>query len=151
MPHASCLAAGTADASLFPLKIGGLFLILFASLLGALLPLYSRNNRLPTLYLLAQAFAGTYWSFPSTLSPGFFLISSFGFEQCRTPMTCIGTISEEAELLTCFFAAGIVLATGIIHVLPDAQTALSNPCLNLNTEFPWAYTLAGEPSLARYS
>ena len=44
-------------------------------------------------------------------------------------------------------AAGIVLATGIIHVLPDAQTALSNPCLNFNSEYPWAFTLAGEPLL----
>ena len=58
VPDTSCLASGEADASLFPLKIGGLFLILVASLLGALLPLFSRNNRLPTLYLLARAFAG---------------------------------------------------------------------------------------------
>ena len=43
-------------------------------------------------------------------------------------------------------AAGIVLATGIIHVLPDAQTALSNPCLNFNSDYPWAFTLAGTPS-----
>ena len=66
VPDASCLASGTADTSLFPLKIGGLFLILVASLLGALLPLFSRNNRLPTLYLLARAFAGSHPpSFPT--------------------------------------------------------------------------------------
>lgn len=58
VPEASCLASAASDASLFPLKIGGLFLILVASLIGALLPLFSRNNGLPTLYLLARAFAG---------------------------------------------------------------------------------------------
>lgn len=56
---AACLATTAADASRFPLKIGGLFLILVASLVGALLPLFSRSNKLPTLYLLARAFAGT--------------------------------------------------------------------------------------------
>lgn len=33
-------------------------------------------------------------------------------------------------------------------MLPDAQTALSNPCLEFNTEYPWAFTLAGKPSPA---
>lgn len=56
---AACLATTAADASTFPLKIGGLFLILVASVVGALLPLFSRSNKLPTLYLLARAFAGT--------------------------------------------------------------------------------------------
>ena len=32
------------------------------------------------------------------------------------------------------FAAGVILATGFIHVLPDAFEALTNPCLNDN---PW--------------
>ena len=55
---AACLATNAADASTSPLKIGGLFLIIVASLVGALLPLFSRSNKLPTLYLLARAFAG---------------------------------------------------------------------------------------------
>ena len=54
----SCSAAVSADSATFPLKIGGLFLILVTSLLGALLPLFSRSNKMPTLYLLARAFAG---------------------------------------------------------------------------------------------
>ena len=54
----SCLGASSMDSATFPLKIGGLFLILVTSLIGALLPLFSRSNRMPTLYLLARAFAG---------------------------------------------------------------------------------------------
>ena len=54
----SCLGASSVDSATFPLKIGGLFLILVTSLIGALLPLFSRSNRMPTLYLLARAFAG---------------------------------------------------------------------------------------------
>ncbi len=41
-------------------------------------------------------------------------------------------------------AAGIVLATGIVHVLPDSQTALANPCLDFYSDYPWSFTLAGE-------
>ncbi|KAF3779083.1 Zinc transporter 5 [Nymphaea thermarum] len=33
------------------------------------------------------------------------------------------------------FAAGVILATGFIHVLPDAFDSLGSPCLNKN---PWA-------------
>ncbi|KAF8035226.1 hypothetical protein BT93_C1292 [Corymbia citriodora subsp. variegata] len=33
------------------------------------------------------------------------------------------------------FAAGVILATGLIHVLPDAFNSLTSPCLNPN---PWA-------------
>ena len=32
------------------------------------------------------------------------------------------------------FAAGVILATGFIHVLPDAFADLTSPCLNQN---PW--------------
>lgn len=31
------------------------------------------------------------------------------------------------------FAAGVILATGFVHILPDATSALTDPCLN----FPW--------------
>nr|XP_043607429.1 zinc transporter 4, chloroplastic [Erigeron canadensis]XP_043607430.1 zinc transporter 4, chloroplastic [Erigeron canadensis] len=33
------------------------------------------------------------------------------------------------------FAAGVILATGFVHMLPDATSALSNPCL---PEVPWS-------------
>ncbi|KAL7608241.1 zinc transporter 4, chloroplastic [Lactuca sativa] len=33
------------------------------------------------------------------------------------------------------FAAGVILATGFVHMLPDAMSALSNPCL---PEIPWS-------------
>lgn len=36
----------------------------------------------------------------------------------------------------------MVLATGFVHVLPDAHAALSNPCLEFSTDYPWAFTLA---------
>lgn len=37
-------------------------------------------------------------------------------------------------LLAKAFAAGVILATGFVHMLHDAQTALTDPCL---PEFPW--------------
>lgn len=36
----------------------------------------------------------------------------------------------------------MVLATGFVHVLPDANSALSNPCLGLTIDYPVAFTLA---------
>lgn len=38
------------------------------------------------------------------------------------------------------FAAGVILATGFVHMLPDATSALSNPCLpkTLWSSFPFA-------------
>ncbi|KAJ9537507.1 hypothetical protein OSB04_030240, partial [Centaurea solstitialis] len=33
------------------------------------------------------------------------------------------------------FAAGVILATGFVHMLPDATEALTNPCL---PKFPWS-------------
>ncbi|GFP90115.1 zinc transporter 4 chloroplastic [Phtheirospermum japonicum] len=33
------------------------------------------------------------------------------------------------------FAAGVILATGFVHILPDATSALTDPCL---PEFPWS-------------
>lgn len=33
------------------------------------------------------------------------------------------------------FAAGVILATGFVHILPDATSALSDPCL---PKFPWS-------------
>ncbi|KAL3689920.1 hypothetical protein R1sor_016229 [Riccia sorocarpa] len=34
------------------------------------------------------------------------------------------------------FAAGVILSTGFVHILPDAQKALSNPCL---PNWPWSH------------
>ncbi|CAL8469946.1 g9488 [Coccomyxa elongata] len=95
----NCFAANgftvSSDAFVTQLRIGGLFIILVASAVGAFLPLLSGDNRLPKVYVLGQA-----------------------------------------------FAAGVVLATGFVHVLPDANTALSNPCLGFTTDYPVAFTLA---------
>lgn len=48
----------------------------------------------------------------------------------------IPALSPEKNLffLVKAFAAGVILATGFIHVLPDAFENLTNPCLNDN---PW--------------
>ncbi|CAM6086797.1 unnamed protein product [Calypogeia fissa] len=37
------------------------------------------------------------------------------------------------------FAAGVILATGFCHMMPDAESALTNPCLPANpwSKFPW--------------
>ena len=36
---------------------------------------------------------------------------------------------------------------GFVHILPDAAGDLSNPCLGLSTEFPWAFVFAGSSLL----
>ena len=64
------------------------------------------------------------------------------------------------------FAAGIILATAFVHILPDAggfmqstetvcqqvhsmsiyiraDAAMANPCLGFSTNYPWAHALAG--------
>ncbi|XP_027184563.1 zinc transporter 1-like [Coffea eugenioides] len=38
------------------------------------------------------------------------------------------------------FAAGVILATGMVHVLPDAFESLTSPCLNEN---PWGFPFSG--------
>ncbi|KAK1376159.1 Zinc transporter 1 [Heracleum sosnowskyi] len=42
------------------------------------------------------------------------------------------------------FAAGVILATGFVHVLPDASQTLTSPCLNQNPwgKFPFAGFIA---------
>ena len=42
------------------------------------------------------------------------------------------------------------MATGFIHVLPDAADDMSNPCLHLSTTYPWAYTIAGTAALITF-
>ena len=49
------------------------------------------------------------------------------------------------------FAAGVVTATGFVHILPDAVDALSNPCLGFSTTYPWAYTFAGGSALFTFA
>lgn len=49
------------------------------------------------------------------------------------------------------FAAGVVTATGFVHILPDAVDALSNPCLGFSSSYPWAYTFAGGCALITFT
>lgn len=48
------------------------------------------------------------------------------------------------------FAAGVILATGFVHMLPDATTALSDPCLPTSpwSKFPFSGFIAMMASLA---
>lgn len=43
------------------------------------------------------------------------------------------------------------MATGFVHILPDAADAMSNPCLHFSTEYPWAYVFAGAAALATFT
>ena len=38
--------------------------------------------------------------------------------------------------------AGVVITTGYVHVLGDAASILTDPCLGLSTDFPWAFVFA---------
>ncbi|XVE78479.1 hypothetical protein DITRI_Ditri13aG0148700 [Diplodiscus trichospermus] len=48
------------------------------------------------------------------------------------------------------FAAGVILSTGFIHVLPDATESLTSPCLNENPwgKFPFAGLMAMASAIA---
>lgn len=48
------------------------------------------------------------------------------------------------------FAGGVVMATGFVHILPDAADDMSNPCLGLSATYPWAYVIAGAASLLTF-
>lgn len=39
------------------------------------------------------------------------------------------------------FASGVVIATGLVHVLPDAMTVSQNRCLGLSQTFPWVFVI----------
>jgi solute carrier family 39 (zinc transporter), member 1/2/3 len=55
-------------------------------------------------------------------------------------------LSPEADLFFIIkaFAAGVILATGFMHVLPDAFNDLTSPCLSENPwgDFPFASFIA---------
>ena len=53
-----------------------------------------------------------------------------------TPAKWIPTLSPERSLIFVAkaFAAGVILSTGFIHVLPDAFESLTSPCI---PEHPW--------------
>ena len=38
--------------------------------------------------------------------------------------------------------AGVVITTGYVHVLGDAASILTDPCLGLSTSYPWAFVFA---------
>lgn len=69
---------------------------------------------------------------------GILLASAIGFS---LPVICKGRFAS-AFFLFRTYAAGVVLATGFVHVLPDAADTLSNPCLHFSTSFPWANAVA---------
>ncbi|KAJ0654325.1 putative zinc/iron permease [Helianthus annuus] len=52
--------------------------------------------------------------------------------------------SSDFFLLVKFFAAGVILATGFVHVFPDANESLENPCLGDTAwgDFPLANFVA---------
>ncbi len=46
------------------------------------------------------------------------------------------------------FGAGVILATGFVHMFPDASAALGSACLGWPATFPWAAFIALMTSLA---
>ena len=46
------------------------------------------------------------------------------------------------------FGAGVILATGFVHMFPDASEALGSECLGWPASFPWAAFIALMTSLA---
>jgi len=80
--------------------------------------------------------------------------------QYRSPEVESRHFSRDPEVVLCFadmlfffgtvFAGGVVLATGFVHILPDAAEAMSNPCLHLSTTYPWAYLVAGGAALVTF-
>ena len=80
---------------------------------------------------------------------------------CITPAwwsTCTAQLSHSAayvEQLAAMglqvlrsFGAGVILATGFVHMFPDASAALGSECLGWPASFPWAAFIALMTSLA---
>ena len=42
------------------------------------------------------------------------------------------------------------MATGFVHILPDAADDMANPCLGLSATYPWAYAIAGAAALLTF-
>ena len=71
----------------------------------------------------------------------------FGILAVSTIGVCLPLVANARRLEGLFFilraaAAGVVLATGYVHVLGDAFPILTDPCLKLSTTYPWAMTFA---------
>ena len=58
---------------------------------------------------------------------------------------------NKAYFLVRAFAAGVVLVTGFVHVLGDAIPLLSDPCLGLSTEYPWALVFASFSAMLAFT
>ncbi len=55
----------------------------------------------------------------------------------KPPSQVASTLASQLVL-----RAGVVIATGFVHVLGDASFILTDPCLGLSGTYPWAFTFA---------
>ena len=44
-----------------------------------------------------------------------------------------------------------MLATGFVHILPEADADLRDPCLALSNDFPWAFVVCGASLIATFT
>ncbi|KAK9812115.1 hypothetical protein WJX73_008188 [Symbiochloris irregularis] len=80
----------------------------------------------------------------------------FGILAVSTIGVAIPYFAYSAKLHSTFFllrafAAGVVLTTGYVHVLGDAYPILTDPCLGLSTDYPWAMTFATASTLFTFT
>lgn len=66
-------------------------------------------------------------------------ITVFFQSSCRN--FCL--VAESFFFFCAVFAGGVLLATGLVHILPEASAYLSDPCLHLSSNFPWAFVICG--------
>nr|XP_043615791.1 probable zinc transporter 12 [Erigeron canadensis] len=59
------------------------------------------------------------------------IVAILGASVLGVCLPLVGRFQPESNLFLAikFFAAGVILATGFVHVLPDANESLDNPCL----------------------
>ncbi|KAK9794638.1 hypothetical protein WJX73_005364 [Symbiochloris irregularis] len=80
----------------------------------------------------------------------------FGILAASTIGVAIPYFAYSSKLHSTFFilrafAAGVVLTTGYVHVLGDAYPVLTDPCLGLSSDYPWAMTLATAATLITFT
>lgn len=121
----SCYAP--ADQGLLGLRLAGLFGILAVSTIGVIIPALTYKAKLDSVFFVLRAFAAGV-----VLTTGYVIRAG----------TCSRLLSHSHRFLSWY---------RFVHVLADAYPILTDPCLGLSSEYPWAMTIATAASLMAFT
>ena len=133
---------GPGAQGLLGLRLGGLFGILLVSTIGVFIPFFTYKAKFNSLYFLLRAFAAG-------------VVLTTGYVQLSSPQqTCVSLLwfcqlsSPTMRPILLWLGLCIVFYhCRYVHVLGDAYPILTDPCLGLSSEYPWAMTIATAASL----